>query len=125
MRLTSSDPAAPPAIDLNYLGTQGDIDALLVAVDLARESGDSRALRAFRHREVMPGRRTRAAMTEWIRKATTCFFHPTSSCRMGVDERSVVDPRLRVHGLSGLRVADASIMPEITSGRPACLAASR
>jgi len=116
VRLTSADPAAPPAIDLNYLGCQADLDPLLVAVELSREIGASPAFSAFRKREVMPGRQSRAERVAWIRQATTCFFHPTSSCRMGIDDRSVVDPRLRVHGIAGLRVADASIMPEITSG---------
>jgi choline dehydrogenase len=116
VRLTSADPAAPPAIDVNYLGCEADMEALLAAVELSREIGAARAFREFRRREVMPGPRSRAEMAAWIRQATTCFFHPTSSCRMGVDERAVVDPRLRVHGLAGLRVADASIMPEITSG---------
>lgn len=89
---------------------------VVAAVELSREIGAARAFREFRRREVMPGPRSRAEMAAWIRQATTCFFHPTSSCRMGVDERAVVDPRLRVHGLAGLRVADASIMSEITSG---------
>lgn len=116
LRLASSDPSAPPIIDMNYLGHEADVEALRVAVELCREIGASRAFDGFRKRELMPGPLGRTAMVEWIRKATTCFFHPTSTCRMGVDERSVVDPRLRVHGLEGLRVADASIMPEITSG---------
>jgi choline dehydrogenase len=116
LRLTSASPSAPLAIDMNYLGNPADVEALRVAVELCREIGASRAFDGFRKRELMPGPRSRKAMVEWIREATACFFHPTSTCRMGVDERSVVDPRLRVHGIEGLRVADASIMPEITSG---------
>ncbi|WP_257445959.1 GMC family oxidoreductase [Archangium lipolyticum] len=116
LRLASADPSVPPIIDMNYLGHEADLEALRVAVELCREIGASRAFDAFRKRELMPGPLGRSAMLEWIRKATTCFFHPTSTCRMGQDERSVVDSRLRVHGLEGLRVADASIMPEITSG---------
>ncbi|WPB79928.1 FAD-dependent oxidoreductase [Archangium violaceum] len=116
LRLTSADPLARPIIDMNYLGHEADVEALRIAVELCREIGASRAFDGFRKRELMPGPRGRAATVEWIRKATTCFFHPTSTCRMGVDERAVVDSRLRVHGLEGLRVADASIMPEITSG---------
>jgi choline dehydrogenase len=114
--LASADPSVPPIIDMNYLADEADLEALRVGVELCREIGASRAFDGFRKREVTPGRLGRAAMGEWIRKATTCFFHPTSTCRMGVDERAVVDPRLRVHGLEGLRVADASVMPEITSG---------
>ncbi|WP_395837541.1 GMC family oxidoreductase [Cystobacter fuscus] len=116
MRLASANPFAPPILDMNYLGHEADVEALRVAVELSRELGASRAFDRFRKRELMPGPLGRAGMVEWIREATTCFFHPTSTCRMGVDARSVVDPRLRVHGLEGLRVADASIMPEITSG---------
>ena len=116
VRLTSADPSAPPAIDMNYLGCQADIDALLVAVELCREMGASKAFDEFRKREIMPGKRSRADMIQWIRQATTTYFHPTSSCRMGIDSQAVVDPRLRVHGLEGLRVADASIMPSITTG---------
>jgi choline dehydrogenase len=55
-------------------------------------------------------------MTAWIRQAVTTYFHPSSSCRMGIDDQAVVDPELRVYGVSGLRVADASIMPAITTG---------
>jgi choline dehydrogenase len=116
LRLSSAEPSAPPLIDMNYLGHEADVEALRVGVELCREIGASRAFDGFRKRELMPGRLGRAALVEWIREATTCFFHPTSTCRMGVDTRAVVDPRLRVHGLEGLRVADASIMPEITSG---------
>ena len=116
LRLTSANPSAPLAIDMNYLGNPADVEALRVAVELCREIGASRAFDGFRKRELMPGPRGRAAMVSWIREATACFFHPTSTCRMGLDERSVVDSRLRVHGLEGLRIADASVMPEITSG---------
>ncbi len=116
LRLTSASPSAPLAIDMNYLGNPADVEALRVAVELCREIGASRAFDGFRKRELMPGPRNRAAMVAWIREATACFFHPTSTCRMGLDERSVVDPRLRVHGIQGLRIADASVMPEITSG---------
>jgi len=79
VRLTSVDPAAPPAIDLNYLGCQADLDALLVAVELSREIRASPAFSAFRKREVMPGRQSRTERVAWIRQATTCFFQPTSS----------------------------------------------
>ena len=116
VRLTSADPSAPPSIDMNYLGCQADLDALAVAVELCRELGASSAFDAFRKREIMPGPRGRAETVEWIRQATTTFFHPTSSCRMGIDAQAVVDPELRVHGLEGVRVADASVMPSITSG---------
>jgi choline dehydrogenase len=116
VRLTSADPAAPPAIDMNYLGCEADLRALRVAVDLCREIGASKPFDEFRKRELMPGKRGHAEMGEWIRQAATTYFHPTSSCRMGIDADAVVDPRLQVHGLAGLRVADASAMPSITTG---------
>jgi choline dehydrogenase len=57
-----------------------------------------------------------AAILEWVRNTATTIYHPTGTCKMGTDPMAVVDPRLRVHGMAGLRVADASIMPVITSG---------
>jgi choline dehydrogenase len=64
----------------------------------------------------MPGKRDKAGMLEFLRMSTSSFFHPTSTCKMGIDDMAVVDPRLRVYGVSGLRVADASIMPTVTTG---------
>jgi choline dehydrogenase len=116
VRLTGSSPDAPLAIDMNYLGCEADMNALLVGVDLCREIGAAPSLAPFRRRELMPGPRDRAGMKAFIRQSTFTFFHPTSSCRMGIDERAVVDPALRVYGLDGLRVADASIMPAVTTG---------
>ena len=64
----------------------------------------------------MPGNLGRTEMIEFIRTTVTTYFHPTSTCKMGSDGKAVVDHRLRVHGIEGLRIADASIMPEIVSG---------
>jgi choline dehydrogenase len=116
VRLTSPDPTADPAIDMNYLGREADLKALLFAVELCRELGASSAFKEWRRREVLPGRLDRAGLLEFIKMSTTTFFHPTSTCRMGVDETSVVDPALCVYGVSGLRVADASVMPAVTTG---------
>ena len=98
--LTSPDPAVDPAIDMNYLGSTGDLEALLYGVDLCREIGGAQAFNGLRKREVMPGPLDRAEMTQWIRQAVTTYFHPAGSCRMGIDEMAVVDPELRVHGVS-------------------------
>jgi choline dehydrogenase len=114
--LTSADPAVSPAIDMNYLARDADVNALLFAIDLCRELGAARAFRDWRKREVIPGPLDRAAMIDFVRLSTTTYFHPTSTCKMGTDEDAVVDPELRVHGLTGLRVADASIMPSVTTG---------
>jgi choline dehydrogenase len=101
---------------MNYLGVDADMQALLVAVELCREIGGSQAFAPFRKREIMPGKLGRSEMMEFIRKSTTTFFHPAGSCKMGIDAEAVVSPELKVYGLSGLRVADASIMPTVTTG---------
>lgn len=114
--LSSSDPRDPPVIDANYMERDADIESMLAAIDLCREIGASDAFREFRAREVMPGPLGRSDMIEFIRDGATTYFHPAGTCRMGVDRHAVVDSRLRVHGVENLRVADASIMPDVTSG---------
>jgi len=116
VRLTAAAPDAPLAIDMNYLGCDADMDALVAGIELCREIGAAPSLAPFRRREVMPGPRDRAGMQAFVRQSTFTFFHPTSSCRMGTDAMAVVDPTLRVRGVEGLRVADASIMPSVTTG---------
>ena len=116
VKLTSSDPDAELAIDMNYLGRDADVRALLFAIELCREMGAANAFKEWRKREVMPGKRDQAGMLEFVRMSATTFFHPASTCKMGIDDRSVVDPGLKVYGVSGLRVADASIMPTVTTG---------
>jgi choline dehydrogenase len=114
--LASADPSAPPAIDVNFLSRDADINAMLAAVELCREIGAADAFRPFRAREVMPGPLRRADMVNFIRQTASTYFHPASTCSMGNGPASVVDPELKVHGIDGLRVADASIMPTVTSG---------
>jgi len=114
--LASSDPADAPIIDVNFMACDADIEAMLSAVDLCRALGASEAFSEFRKAEVMPGKKTRNEMIEFIRNGATTYFHPTSTCKMGIDAESVVDPRLSVYGIENLRVADASIMPTVTSG---------
>ena len=116
VRLVSSDPAVAPAIDVNFMARDADVNAMLSAVELCREMGASSAFGDLRKREVMPGYLPRSEMIKFIRQAATTYFHPTSTCKMGVDDEAVVDPELRVYGIDGLRVADASIMPRATSG---------
>ena len=114
--LASSDPGDAPVIDVNFMACDADINAMLFAIELCREMGASSSFDKLRKREIMPGPLSRAAMIDFIRQATTTYFHPTGTCAMGVAEDSVVDPRLKVYGVDGLRIADASIMPSVTSG---------
>jgi len=114
--LSSSDPHAAPLIDVNYMSRDADIEAMLASIELTRALGASEAFDEFRLREVMPGPLPRNEMIEFIRESATTYFHPTSTCKMGLGDDAVVDPRLRVYGIDGLRIADASIMPDVTSG---------
>jgi choline dehydrogenase len=114
--LTSADPKQPPAIDVNFMACDADIQAMSFAINLCREMGASAAFKHLRRREVTPGPLGRTEMIDFIRNSATTYFHPTSTCAMGLGADAVVDPQLRVHGIEGLRVADASIMPTITSG---------
>jgi choline dehydrogenase len=116
VRLASVDASVSPVIDVNYMACDADLRAMLFAVELCREMGASAAFDHLRKREIMPGKLGRAKMIDFIRMSATTYFHPTSTCKMGNDDEAVVDARLKVHGLTGLRVADASIMPTITSG---------
>ena len=114
--LVSSNTSVAPAIDVNFLSRDSDINAMLAAVDLCRELGASDAFAEVRKREIMPGPLGRKEMIEFIKNGATTYFHPTGTCKMGVCADSVVDPQLRVYGIDGLRIADASIMPDVTSG---------
>ena len=114
--LASSDPTDAPVIDVNYMACDADINAMLAAIELCREMGASDAFAEIRKREVMPGNLSRTEMIEFIRQGATTYFHPTSTCKMGIDAESVVNPELQVYGIEGLRIADASIMPNVTTG---------
>ncbi len=116
LELHSADPRVAPIIDVNFLACDADVNTLLAAVELGRELGAAAPFDPYRRCEVMPGKLGRAEMIDFIRHATKTFFHPTSTCAMGIDAEAVVDPELRVYGIDGLRVADASIMPTIPSG---------
>lgn len=89
---------------------------MLAAVEICREIGAAGAFKPYRSREVMPGSLGRSDMIDFIRNAVSTYFHPTSTCKMGHSPMCVVDHELKVHGLDGLRITDASIMPNVTSG---------
>ena len=118
VRITSPDPAAYPEIKLNYLSDPDDRRIAVDAMKYTRRIMSARALARFEPDEFRPG--GEAATDDELAKAAgelgTTIFHPVGTCRMGNDGMAVVDERLRVHGVAGLRVIDASIMPRITSG---------
>jgi choline dehydrogenase len=116
LTLASANFKDSPIIDVNFMACDADIQAMLVAIELCREMGASDAFAPFRGKEVMPGSLSRSDMIEFIRMSTTTCFHPVGTCKMGIDPDAVVDPRLKVCGIEGLRVADASIMPAVTCG---------
>ena len=118
IRLKSPRAEDPPAIHPNYLATRTDCDTLVAGVKIAREISAAPPLAGMIEAEHAPGPASQGddSLLAWARDSATTIYHPTGTCRMGADEASVVDPALRVRGVEGLRVADASIMPEIISG---------
>ena len=108
----------PPAIRPNYLATEADRMIAAAAIRLTRRICAAQALARFRPAELKPGPefQSDAELAQAAGAIGTTIFHPVGTCRMGADPDAVVDDRLRVHGLDGLRVVDASIMPTITSG---------
>ena len=118
VRITSPDPHAYPAIRLNYLATPEDQRVAIAGMRFTRRIMAARALARFAPEEWRPGLAVESD-TELLHAAGdlgTTIFHPVGTCRMGPDSFAVVDDRLRVHGVAGLRVVDASVMPRITSG---------
>ncbi len=117
VRLASNNFEDAAVIDGNYLGTDDDFAAIVRAIEAARELGNQRAFDSVRAAEVVPGpKATAETIRELARLGSASFGHPVGTCKMGVDKLAVVDPQLRVHGLKGLRVADASVMPRIITG---------
>ncbi len=118
VRLSSPDPLAPPRITFGFLGSEYDMRAMVAGVKLARELAAQPALRAYAVEEIVPGWKAAsdADLEQFVRETGVTNHHPTSSCAMGTGTNTVVDPRLKVHGIAGLRIADASIMPAVVSG---------
>ncbi|MCY3865271.1 MAG: choline dehydrogenase [Chloroflexi bacterium] len=115
LKLLSSDPFAPPAIDFACLEEDDDVLVLLEGLRLGRRIAAASPFDPYRGAELLPGAQVTAdeELVRFIREFATTIYHPTCSCRMGRDPLAVVDERLRVHGIASLRVADASIMPHI------------
>jgi choline dehydrogenase len=117
LRLASTDPFTAPLIDPNYLAEPRDLATLVAGMELVRETLAHPAVAREVGREVLPGsEQIGADVAEYVRRNASGVYHPVGTCRMGTDERAVVDPALRVLGVDGLRVADASIMPGIVGG---------
>ena len=118
VRIRSADPAAPPAIRYNYLATENDRRVMVEGIRWIRRIAAAKPLAGYIVREEFPGAQVQSdeELLQFCRDSGDTVFHPTSSCRMGTDERSVVDSQLRVRGLQALRVVDASVMPSVVSG---------
>src|ERR1700722_3745635 len=117
--LRSADPAQHPVIDPHYLQEKADVRALLASLKLSREVGEAKALAEFRAREIAPGPdvRTDEELLEYGLRNLITYHHQVGTCKMGIDNLAVVSPAdLRVYGVEGLRVADASVMPAVPSG---------
>ena len=118
VQIISPDPKTYPAIHPNYLATPSDQQTVVDSLKLTRRLAKTEALRSYVIREHLPGSniKTDEDLLDIARNIAQTIYHPTSTCKMGSDVTSVVDERLRVHGIAGLRVVDASIMPTIVSG---------
>lgn len=116
--LRSDNPMEPPKINANYLQTDFDVRTMIDAIRMTREIINQKAFDKYRGRELAPGPNVDSDgdMVKWLRANAMTTFHPVGTCKMGNDPMAVVDNRLKVRGLDGLRVADASIMPIISSG---------
>ena len=117
VRLRSANPADQAIVNPNYLQSDTDLQVLEYGVKLSREIAATKAFKDFTINEAAPGTdKDPAALREYIRTHCSTVWHVAGTCRMGRDRLGVVDPQLRVHGVEGLRVADASIMPDVVAG---------
>ena len=118
IHVKSKDATEPPAIRFNFLSTEHDRVGLLAAMRKGRELMAASPLKEITGEEIAPGAGLQgdAELLEWVRNNAETTYHPVGTCKMGSDAMAVVDRELRVHGIEGLRVADASIMPTLTSG---------
>jgi choline dehydrogenase len=118
IHITSADPRRPPAINFNFLSSPIDAEITARAVRIARAVMTAPAMAHLQVTEIAPGssRTSDDDILDWVKRAAETTYHPVGTCKMGSDAMAVVDARLRVHGIAGLRVADASIMPALTSG---------
>lgn len=118
IRLASTNPLDKPLINPNYLGVESDLERLLEAVKISRDIFHTKAFAPWVSDELMPGPdvKTDDQLRQFVKGSADSYHHQTGSCKMGLDDMAVVDPELRVYGVQGLRVADASVMPVVPSG---------
>jgi choline dehydrogenase len=118
VRIASPDPAVYPSITPNYLSASLDQEVVIASLKIGRDIAGQPALAPFIDHEMMPGpdMATDEALLAYARMAGSTIYHPVGTCQMGHGPGAVVDPRLRVHGVEGLRVVDASVMPRLVSG---------
>jgi len=116
--LNSADPKAAPKIDPNYLSDPRDIETMIAGAKIVRQVMKAPSLKKYEQKELL-GIHDDMTDDEWeahIRNRADTIYHPVGTCKMGVDDMAVVDPQLKVRGLRGLRIVDASIMPNLISG---------
>ncbi len=114
VRLSSPDPVDLPIVNPNYLQAEADVQTLVSAVKLCRKLAGTKAFAAVNDGEMVPGEGT--DLEAYVRGEASTLWHPAGTCKIGRDAMAVVDPHLRVYGVEGLRVADASVMPTVTAG---------
>lgn len=119
VRPAGNDPLKKPLVNPNYLGVWSDVERMMLAVELARDIFATSPLKEWCKQELMPAPgsvKTKKELEDFVRNTCDSYHHQVGSCKMGLDEMAVVDPQLKVFGVDGLRVADASVMPFVTSG---------
>lgn len=118
VRLASNNPLDKPLINPNYLDADSDLERLVQGVEIARDIFATKAFSGWVKQELLPGKpiEDRHQLRAFVRQRADSYHHQAGSCKMGVDRMAVVDPQLRVYGVQGLRVADASVMPVVPSG---------
>jgi len=124
MRLRSANPADRPIVDMQFLSHPDDVASLARSIEIARSVASSVAMKPFVVREVAPGADLKGEeLANFIRDGATTYWHSAGACRMGKDDKAVVDSHLRVNGVRNLRIADSTIMPRIVAvpTMPACV----
>jgi choline dehydrogenase len=121
VKLAGTDPTAYPRVNPNYFGERADLDRMTMMVHMARDIYATKAFtEGWQISELAPGPKATsdAELADWVTENVGSYYHFAGSCKMGIDRMAVVDPQLRVRGVDGLRVADASVMPAVTSTNP-------